>query len=125
MAQVEDDLIFIIQNNPIDLRDKTDTPEISFKLDSEFKLLAVGFINLYKKFISTQDVESCNFTLSCSSFGVYSIKKYGVFFGMLMASDRLQRCNSLARKYYRIDPETGLAIDFPPDHYFLFRKEKR
>lgn len=125
MAQVRDDLIFIIQNNPIDLENKIDTLKISFKLDSEFKLLAVGFINLYKKFISPQDMECCNFTLSCSSFGVYSIKKYGILFGMLMASDRLQRCNSLARKYYRIDPQTGLAIDFSPDHYFLFKKEKR
>ncbi|NIA29052.1 MAG: membrane protein insertion efficiency factor YidD [Actinobacteria bacterium] len=71
----------------------------------------MGCIRFYQLFISSQDIPVCNFTPSCSKFGMAAIKKYGVFYGGLMTFDRLQRCNGLGRKYYPIHPVTDKSYD--------------
>jgi putative component of membrane protein insertase Oxa1/YidC/SpoIIIJ protein YidD len=76
-------------------------------------------IRVYQKTISSQDLPACNFTQSCSRFAFESIQRHGPIHGIMMASDRLQRCNSFARRYYPIDPLTGLAVDHPVDWYRL------
>jgi len=114
---IKGDLSFIIEvNSPI----KTCTREdVNSKEIKEIKLITMGFIWLYQLFISTQDLPVCNFTFSCSHFGMAAIKKYGILHGTLMTSDRLQRCNGFGRKYYPLDSQTGLAIDYPIEKYFL------
>jgi len=62
--------------------------------------------------------------MSCSHFGMEAIQEYGILHGLLMASDRLQRCNGLSRKFYPEDPKTTLAIDFPLEAYYLGRVKK-
>jgi putative component of membrane protein insertase Oxa1/YidC/SpoIIIJ protein YidD len=76
-------------------------------------------IRLYQKTVSSQDLPACNFTYSCSRFAFESIQRHGPFHGIMMASDRLQRCNSFSRRHYPTDPLTGLAVDHPVDWYRL------
>lgn len=65
------------------------------------KSLPLGAIIIYQKIISPQQGGVCNFTPSCSQFGLQAIKKYGIVEGILMTSDRLQRCHyCVAGEYY-------------------------
>lgn len=65
------------------------------------KFLPLGAIIIYQKIISPQAGGVCNFTPSCSQFGFSAIKKYGIIKGILMTSDRLQRCNyCVSGKYH-------------------------
>lgn len=84
--------------------------EISFQ--NEPSLVFSGLYVFYKTFISSQDQGSCNFTPSCSSYGLHSIQKKGVFKGILNTFDRLSRCNGMNKKDYEIDIKTGLLIDY-------------
>ena len=84
-------------------------------------IVAEQMLIFYQKFISSQDTEVCMFTPTCSEFSKQAFKKYGFFWGFLMTSDRLQRCNGLGRNYYPIDIATGLAID-PVEKNYIFNR---
>lgn len=75
------------------------------------KNLIIGMIKFYQLFISTQDVPVCNFTPSCSQFGIEAIQRFGIIRGVLLTSDRLQRCNGMSTSRYQIDHVTGKLID--------------
>ena len=77
---------------------------------SEFKLTAHAAIRLYRALISSQDGSTCNFTLSCSRYAERAIDAHGLE-GLLLASDRIQRCNGLGVGSYPYNPETGKCID--------------
>jgi len=77
---------------------------------SDFKLTAHAAIRLYRALISSQDGSTCNFSLSCSRYAERAIDAHG-FEGLLLASDRLQRCNGMGVDHYPHDPETGACID--------------
>ncbi|MEO0139380.1 MAG: membrane protein insertion efficiency factor YidD [candidate division WOR-3 bacterium] len=72
------------------------------------KTLSWGIIRVYQIFLSDIQPDVCNFRhdISCSRFGRKAVEKYG-FWGILMASDRLQRCNpgswNLAGSIYDVD----------------------
>ncbi|MCK4639728.1 MAG: membrane protein insertion efficiency factor YidD [Candidatus Marinimicrobia bacterium] len=70
-----------------------------------FQSSALVWIRIYQKGISSQDLPSCVFHPSCSRFAFGAIKQYGVFKGILLAGDRLLRCNPFAHKYYQFDGE--------------------
>lgn len=125
MAQVKDDLKFIIKTNPIMTEKKHEMSKFTLKEVSESKLLATGLIRLYQLFISSQDMPVCNFTQTCSRFGIESIQKYGIFFGILMTADRLQRCNGIGKRYYPIDLETGRSLDHPVEIYYLGKRNRK
>lgn len=118
---VKKDLVFITEINPIarEMEPERYISVFTFKEVSEVKLTTTGIIRFYQIFMSTQDVPCCNFTLTCSRFMSEAIRKYGAFYGLLMAGDRLHRCIGAARKYYPRDPRTGLAIDYPVERYYL------
>jgi len=70
--------------------------------------VSAGFL-VYKKFISSQDVDACVFTPSCSEYAMEAIDKKGIT-GLFDGLDRLLRChpfvgkndypyNSLTKKY--------------------------
>jgi putative membrane protein insertion efficiency factor len=90
------------------------------KFPNELSQLAIGAIRLYQRHISSQDIPVCNFTPSCSEYGAQALREYGVVLGSIMIADRLQRCNAMAREYYRVDPFTQLCID-PVSHNRLFK----
>jgi putative component of membrane protein insertase Oxa1/YidC/SpoIIIJ protein YidD len=78
--------------------------------NNEFQFLASLFFASYKILISSQDVDACVFSPSCSVYAIESIKKHGIL-GILDASDRLQRCHPGANGHYPIDPKTGKFYD--------------
>ncbi len=117
-GQVAEDLDFIMAHNPIEPIRKKDSPAFAFNDTNELRLAFMGLIRIYQWFISTQDMPACNFTPSCSRFGMAALKQYGILHGILMTSDRLQRCHGRGRTYYTIHPETGKCDD-PVEHSFL------
>ncbi len=104
------------------LKEKREVPVRREEVKSEAQLLADLLIKIYQRYISSTDLPSCNFTLSCSRFARKAIARFGLVHGLLMTSDRLQRCVRWSRTYYRIDPETGLAIDLPLEFYYLGKR---
>lgn len=116
------DLNFIMRHNPIDsVPGERELSSFASGQTNELKIALMGLIRGYQLFISTQDMPVCNFTPSCSRFGMASFKKYGIFYGLLMTSDRLQRCHGMGRRYYSIHPETGKSDD-PIEHNFLWNR---
>lgn len=65
----------------------------------------------YKKYISSQDANSCTFHPSCSEYATLVIAKKGFFLGGMLTFDRLSRCNGLSPEKYKIDKRTNLMID--------------
>lgn len=80
---------------------------------NEVQMLFTGFFRMYKYVLSSQDMNVCTFTPSCSEYGMLCIRKHGVFRGALLTLDRMTRCNPLSPEQYARDPKTGLFIDHP------------
>lgn len=125
-SQNRNDLAFIAKVNPIYAarRVEEDISGFSLKQVSETKLVLGGLIHAYQLWVSPQGPPACNFTVTCSQFMANAIGKYGVFHGLLMASDRLTRCIRAGRRYYPIDSRTGRAIDYSVEAYFLGSLER-
>lgn len=123
-AHIFEELSFIKKNNPIPIPEKKEQLSPAFKKTSEAKLVFIGMIRFYQLFISSQqnNREICIFTPSCSQFGFEAINNYGVFHGILMTSDRLQRCHGFGKRPYTIDQKTGKFTD-AVERYAL-KKEK-
>ena len=85
----------------------------------EYKLLFVAAVRIYRSTLSSQDMSVCNFTPTCSRFSEDAIRKAGFVRGLLLTSDRLQRCNGSgfrSRDYYPYDPISGKLLD-PVERY--------
>jgi uncharacterized protein len=78
---------------------------------NEAKVVASVFFLFYKEYISSQDINSCVFEPSCSVYAMESVKKMGLFKGLLNAFDRVSRCHPMANKYYPFDPQTQRLYD--------------
>jgi len=117
-SDVAENLSLIVDNNENDSRAEVQEGSPA-KHVNELSLLCAFVIRLYQKTVSSQDVPACNFTHSCSRFGFDSIQRHGPLHGIMMTADRLQRCNAFSRRYYPVDPMSGLAIDHPVDWYRL------
>ncbi len=98
-----EDLLYIRQTNPILIENSVKEKSFNLTETSELKLAATGLIRLYQKFISSQDGPTCQFTPTCSRFGMACIHEYGMFRGILLAADRLIRCNGQQSHFYQID----------------------
>jgi len=86
------DLTFILRANPIQIsHQKQEAISFNPRESTPTRLFSTGLIRIYQKYISTQDLPACNFTPSCSRFGMGSIQKYGFFRGILLTADRLLR----------------------------------
>jgi len=102
------------------VRERTEFKELTF--------IALSAIRLYQFTLSGKQGDVCNFKPSCSRFAYISIKNYGPFWGILMASDRLQRCNPLAFQYagkYNIEiilvPGEGYKIKENPADIWKYK----
>jgi len=82
---------------------KNNTNEVTFIFSATFVL--------YKEVISSQDIDACVFTPSCSVYAIESIKKDGVLNGFFSAVDRLTRCNPGRNKDLPVDLKTGKYYD--------------
>ena len=117
------DLTFIRKTNPIiqeEHKQEKHKNVIHFNPTepSELKLFTTGLIRIYQKYISSQDGSVCGFSPSCSRFGMACIQEYGVFRGILLAADRLIRCNGLKSRHYYRDLTTGKYSDPISDYVF-------
>jgi len=115
-AQAKTGLAFIVESNPLQSLVKKNSARLNFHETSEIKLFLTNLIRLYQLFISSQDMPVCNFIPSCSQFGMKTVRKYGFFRGILLTSDRLQRCNGMSSRYYPLDIRSGRLID-PVENY--------
>lgn len=113
------DLAFIQKVNPIVRLKSREVIRFNSQEISELKLAATGLIRLYQKFVSSQDGPTCNFQPTCSRFGMACIQEYGVVRGILLAADRLLRCNGSASQHYHKDGVTGKYIDPVSDYAVL------
>jgi putative component of membrane protein insertase Oxa1/YidC/SpoIIIJ protein YidD len=113
-----DNIDFILRNYKINNPINKNIEPVTNGRTNELGYLGLGFIRFYQLVISSQDEPVCNFTLSCSHFGMEAIKYNGFFWGILLTADRLTRCNSLTKKEYLLDPENDLAIDNVQFYYF-------
>jgi uncharacterized protein len=115
VADTKAALAFILSYNPIGGSQHTnETKGTEFDVSNETVLFPMLFIRGYQLFFSPQTPPSCNFYPSCSQYGLLSIKEYGLILGILLTSDRLQRCNGRNREFYERDPQTGRLFD-PPE----------
>ena len=110
------DLAFIRKVNPITTPPPEEVVRFNPQEASELKLVATGFIRLYQKFISSQDGPSCQFLPSCSRFCMACIQEYGFVRGVLLAADRLLRCNGSQSSHYHRDSVTDKYIDPVSDY---------
>ena len=58
---------------------------------------SVGFIRVYRRYVSPMLPASCRYTPSCSLYTLQAIEKYGVPRGMTMGALRVLRCHPFAR----------------------------
>jgi putative membrane protein insertion efficiency factor len=82
---------------------------------SELEMAAALLLRGYQVLLSSQDGPRCQFTPSCSEYARMVIRRHGLLAGLLMASDRYQRCNGLQRERYPLDPRTGKRLDPPQE----------
>lgn len=112
-AQEPTEFEFILSCNPLDSAPEVACVRSRSDIAQPFgiELLLKGAIKFYQVFISSQDMPVCNFVPSCSQFGAEAISRLGVVRGILLTSDRLQRCNSVSTSRYQIDYNSGRLID--------------
>lgn len=115
-ASVQDeaaDLTFILRANPIQIsHQKQEAIPFNPRESTPIRLFSTGLIRIYQKYISTQDLPACNFSPSCSRFGMGAIQKYGFFRGTLLTADRLLRDNGMMpHTHYPFDEASGKYID--------------
>ncbi len=60
---------------------------------STVKIVFLGAIDFYRKFVSPISSHRCGFYPSCSTVGRQSVSEPGVIRGVMMTGDRLTRCN--------------------------------
>lgn len=78
---------------------------------NELTFIFSAFFVIYKEIVSSQDIDACVFTPSCSVYAIESIKQKGAIIGFFTAIDRLTRCNPGRNKNMPVDLETGKYYD--------------
>jgi len=81
------------------------------KADNPIDFLFSTMYVSYKVLLSSQDMDSCVFTPSCSTYSIRSIKKYGLFLGLAATFDRLSRCHPFGGKHYPQDLKNNRLYD--------------
>jgi putative membrane protein insertion efficiency factor len=64
------------------------------------KFVVLGFLRLYKAFLSPFLPPSCRFTPSCSEYAMQSVEKYGAIRGTWMTTKRILRCQPFCKGGY-------------------------
>lgn len=62
-------------------------------------------IKLYRKFISPYKKPCCRFTPTCSLYGLYAVREWGIIFGLALTFWRILRCNPYSKGGYDPVPE--------------------
>lgn len=89
-------------------------PKITISLETkEITGVFSPLLKFYKKVISSQDLDVCTFTPSCSEYASLSFSRFSFVIALLKTGDRLLRCHNFNIYYYPHDPKTRLNIDYP------------
>lgn len=100
----------------------TEAPSVSvtseFDRRSELSMLAHAGVRIYQLVLSSQDYSVCQFIPTCSRFSDEVIRRRGLWKGLLLTSDRLQRCHGFpgSADYYNWTPDRRKRYD-PVDKY--------
>lgn len=70
---------------------------IAYWIGWPFRLLLVGFIRGYQRFISPLFGPSCRLYPCCSQYGLEAVQRHGAAKGTLLTAARLVRCNPWTR----------------------------
>ena len=118
LSQEKIDLAFIIRVNPIPVVHNHDgTIPFNSREPAPVRLFSTGLIRIYQQYISSQDLPACNFSPTCSQFGMGSIQQHGFLRGVLLTADRLIRDNGIMMdEHYHLNESTGRYID-PVESY--------
>ncbi|OYD07916.1 membrane protein insertion efficiency factor YidD [Paludifilum halophilum] len=57
------------------------------------KVLAIGFIRFYRRFLSPLTPPTCRFAPTCSQYGLTAISRYGFWRGGWMTVKRIFKCH--------------------------------
>ena len=79
-------------------KEKTDFSKYLKNSKNELEATAALLFIGYKDFLSSQDMNSCVFTPSCSVYAIESVKKRNIFEAYLMTFDRLSRCHPFIKQ---------------------------
>lgn len=91
-----------------------------FSRYNPFSLLLSSSLYVYQGVMSQQIFSNCPYEMSCSNFAKQSLKEFGLFKGVALATDRLTRCNRLSSADFhpiRFN-KNGKVEDFP-SYYHL------
>jgi putative membrane protein insertion efficiency factor len=61
------------------------------------KSIALGLLQLYKRWISPAFPPSCRYIPTCSEYAAEAVERYGVVRGGIMAAGRVLRCHPYAQ----------------------------
>jgi uncharacterized protein len=64
------------------------------------KFLVLGFLGLYKTFLSPFLPPACRFTPTCSEYARAAVEKYGAIRGTWMGVKRIFRCQPFCKGGY-------------------------
>ena len=53
----------------------------------------IGFIKLYKKYISKNLPKSCRFYPTCANYSIEALEKHGLFKGIALSTKRISKCH--------------------------------
>ncbi len=72
-----------------------------------FRMLLIGLIRGYQKFISPMFGPSCRLYPSCSRYGLDAVRQHGAAKGTILTGARLVRCNPWTKGGINPVPEPG------------------
>lgn len=87
-----------------------DSEEVSY---SFYRLLPIGAIRIYQKFISPVKATSCPMYPSCSHYAEEAFNRYNPLKAFIMTSDRLHRCSHDLDNYQKVEV-SGFVKFFDP-----------
>lgn len=118
-------LIQTLPSNPeYSVKNEAASASLDLAHSSEIKMLFLVAIRGYQLFVSSQDISACTFVPSCSRFSRAAFQQAGFVKGLLLTSDRLQRCNGLPgmARHYHFLPEFERFSD-PVENYIAVKTQ--
>jgi putative membrane protein insertion efficiency factor len=79
-----------------------------------FRMLLIGLITFYRRFLSPMMGPRCKYYPSCSAYGLAAVSTHGAAKGSALAGWRLLRCNPFSKGGYDPVPAPGRWL---PDVY--------